>query len=258
MLAQWLRTSLPCPRARLLACPSRAMEILHTLRAGDAVIARLHDGSSNGSAENTVDAIVVNPMSIGAGGNAMMLVDLLLPNGQREQRTVPAADLQLPQRRSRRGPAIRLGDSDGWGEVPDRCWATSAAADEFEHAGAYADELADEFAGGLELDDLAEEADAPPTASVPAEPMTTAAQQAFARRVARVYEVFEARGEPVTWQRVRDACAAERAKARATRGAGRHPLASATTLPLHPEHRSMPSRRALARGASKTKSLPGD
>ena len=110
------------------------MEILHTLRAGDAVIARLHDDSSNRNVEKTVDAIVVHPMSIGAGGNATMLVELLLPDGQREQRTVPAADLQLPQRRSRRGPASRLGDSDGWGEVPDRCWATSATADAFEHA----------------------------------------------------------------------------------------------------------------------------
>ena len=61
-----------------------------------------------------VPAFVVEPMKIGAGGSATMLVSMLTPNGLMEQRRVNARDVMLSGRRRTAGVAApRLGDEDG-------------------------------------------------------------------------------------------------------------------------------------------------
>ena len=85
------------------------MSVAASLRTGDVVLVRVHDTD-----ECALSAVVVAPMTIGAGGNATMLLDKL-PDGHVVQRRVPCSDVHLPGRRTAGISATPLGDDTSTG-----------------------------------------------------------------------------------------------------------------------------------------------
>ena len=86
------------------------MSVAAPLRTGDVVLVRVHDTN-----ECALSAFVVAPMTIGAGGNATMLLDIKLPDGHVVQRRVPSSDVHLPERRTAGISATPLGDDTSTG-----------------------------------------------------------------------------------------------------------------------------------------------
>lgn len=84
---------------------------LSTLKAGDTVRAAVHTNASGRNEHVTVDAVVVQALQIGRFGDTMLL-DLKLPHGLTERRTVAAANITVPTRRRNAGVAASRYDDE--------------------------------------------------------------------------------------------------------------------------------------------------